>query len=278
METLKIIQQLYHSEPGLRRQAALVIGTVEETAALAALEQRAREETDDNVKRVVMWAGKRVLQAEKTGYSTIDAIFDYFKIDREIKSGIDPEEAELLRHQTDVADGVHSGGIFSDIKLGSTLTADALQTGHLGQRGMDKKSQLRLPTVKPADTNIQLKVKQLMNSDDPRRQKNAALALREMNNPDALPYLALVFYRNENSELQEVFERSTKALYWNIKYYSMEQSGLLNLEIVKRRREGGYFPRQPEFEPKPATESTRQVSVTDILSQAQAKKRKKFKR
>ena len=46
-----------------------------------------------------MWAGNRVQHAEQRGFSTIDAIFDYFQINRELSSGIDPEEAELLRHQ-----------------------------------------------------------------------------------------------------------------------------------------------------------------------------------
>ncbi len=278
MESLQLIQQLYNNEPGIRRQAALVIGTVKETGALMALQQRVREEPDDNVKRVIMWAGKRVQQAETHGFSTIDAIFDYFKIDREIQSGIDPEEAELLRHQTNVAGSIQSGGVFSDIKLGSTMTADSIKTGRLGQRRIDKKSQLRLPTVKPSDTNIQVKIKQLMNSEDARRQKNAALALREMNNPDALPYLALVYYRNENPQLQETIEKSTKALYWSVNYYHMEQNGRLNLEIAKRRRDIGHHQKPVQHEQKPMTEPTKQVSVTDILSQAQAKKRKKHKR
>lgn len=278
METLQLIQQLYHRESGIRRQTALVIGAVEEVTAFVALQQRAREETDDNIRRVVMWAGKRVQHADKRGYSTIDAIFDYFKIDREIQSGIDPEEAELLRHQSNVVTGTPSGGIFSDIKLGSTLTADDIKTGRLGQRMADKKSLLRLPPIQPTDTNIQQKIKQLLNSADPYRQKNAALALREINNPDALPYLALVYYRNENPELQTTIEKATKALYWNLNYYAMSQRGLLNMEIAKRRREGGYNQPRLTADPKPATEPTKQVSVTDILSQAQAKKRKNRRR
>jgi len=274
MESLQLIQQLYHPEAGMRRQAALVIGTVEETGALVALQQRAREETDENIRKVVRWAGKRVQQAEANGFSTIDAIFDYFKIDREIQSGIDPEEAELLRHHSDVAGGISQSSVFS---FGSMLTADEIKTGHLGQRNLDKKAMLRLPALQPSDTDIQMKIKQLTNSTDPRRQKNAALALREINNPDALPYLALVFYRNENPQNQDIVEKSTKALYWSVNYYAMDSKGLLNLEIAKRRREGGYDKVVTQSR-RPQPEPAKQVSVTDILSSAQAKKRKKRKR
>jgi len=274
METLQLIQQLYHAEAGIRRQAALIIGTVEETGALMALQQRAREETDDNIRKVVMWAEKRVQQAEKHGFSTIDAIFDYFKIDREIQSGIDPEEAEFLRHHSDVAGSITSNTVFT---FGSMLTADEIKTGRLGQRKTDKKSLLRLPPVQPTDTNIQLKIKQLMNGKDTRRQKNAALALKEINNPSALPYLALVYYRNDNPEIQDMIERATKILYWNINYYAMDTNGRLKLEIAKRRREGGYD-RVAKQSKRPATKPTKEVSVTDILASAQAKKREKRNR
>lgn len=277
MKTLELISRLYHKEAGIRRQATLVIGMVEETGALMALQQRAREETDDDIKRVIMWAGKRVQDAEKAGFLTVDAIFDFFKIDREIESGIDPEEAEFLRHQTNVAGSTSSGGMFKDIKLGSTMDADAIKTGRLGQRRIDKKSLLRIPPIQPTDTDITRKVKQLMDGSDVKRQKNAALSLREINNPQSLPYIALVFYRNENPEIRDLIEKSGKVLYWSINYHDMESNGRLNLEIAKRRREKGVThytlptPQQPE-PPKPE-----QPSVTDILNQAQKSRKRRKK-
>lgn len=272
METLDLIQKLYHAEPGIRRQAALVIGMVEETAALAALEQRSREEPDPNIKQVVIWAGKRVQYANQQNFSTIDAIFDHYQIDRELNSGIDPEEAELLRHQVHIQPETRHNSALNNIRLGSTLTADQIKTGRLGQRSADKIAMLRIPPIQPTDTNIKLKIKQLMDGAAPQRQKNAAIALREINNPAALPYLALVYYRNENPDLQTLIERSGKILYWSVNYAAMDRNGRLKLEIINRVRKGMYAAKS--LAPQPV----QQPSVTDILNQAQERRKRNRKR
>lgn len=275
METLELIQKLYNPESGIRRQAALIVGMVQETAALAALEQRLREESDSNIKQVVMWAGKRVQHAQKNNFSTIDAIFEQFGIDRELASGIDPEEIELLRHQSYSNSGESHAGVFGDIRLGSTMTADQIKTGRLGARSADKKAMLRLPSMQPTNTDVSLKIKQVMNGDNPKRQKNAAIALREINNPEALPYLALMFHRNENPDIQDIIERSGKLLYWNINYAAMERNGRLKLEIAKRLRDAGYIvPPPPPEQPKHKVLDNG-TGVTDILNQAQKRKRLK---
>lgn len=275
METLELIQKLYNPELGIRRQATLIVGMVQETAALAALEQRLREESDFNIKKVVMWAGKRVQHAQKNNFSTIDAIFEQFGIDRELASGIDPEEIELLRHQAYSNSGESHAGMFGDIRLGSTMTADQIKTGRLGARSADKKAMLRLPPMQPTNTDIGLKIKQLMNGDNPKRQKNAAIALREINNPAALPYLALVFHRNENPDIQDIIERSGKLLYWNINYAAMEHNGRLKLEIAKRLRDAGYIAPPPKPEQPKHQVLGKEHGVTDILNQAQKRKRLK---
>ncbi len=277
METLQLIQMLYHQDAGIRRQAALVVGMVEETSALMALEQRVREESDSNIKKIIMWAGNRVQHAEQRGFSTIDAIFDYFQINRELSSGIDPEEAELLRHQAMNQSNGTSGGILGDIRLGSMMTADSIKTGNLGKRDSDKRSLLRLLPTEPSDIDISVRIKRLMDGSDMKRQKNAAIELRDINNPQALPYLALVFYRKENLEINDYIEHTGKVLYWNINYAAIEKNGRLKLEIAKRRREGMYP--QSTVSPKPFDNTEAKIqpeTVTNILNQAQ--KRRKNRR
>lgn len=274
METLQLIQMLYHPDAGIRRQAALVVGMVEETSALVALEQRVREESDSNVKKVIMWAGNRVQHAEQRGFSTIDAIFDYFQINRELSSGIDPEEAELLRHQALILQNSASNGILGDIRLGSMMTVDSIKTGHLGKRDSDKKSLLRLLPTEPTDIDISVRIKRLMDGSDMKRQKNAAIELRDINNPQALPYLALVYYRKENLEINDYIEHTGKVLYWNINYAALDHNGRLNMEIAKRRREGMYPQSTASKKPSISSESTIQPeTVTDILNQAQKRRK-----
>ena len=275
METLQLVQMLYHQEIGIRQQAALIVGMVEETSALVALEQRVREETDANVKKTIMWAGNRVLQAEQRGYSTIDSIFDYFHINRELASGIDPEEAELLRHESMIQSSAHRGGILGDIRLGSMMTADSIQTGHLGKRSENKKALLRQLPSEPSDIDISVRVNRLMDSSDMKRQKNAAIELRDINNPQALPYLGLVFYRKENLSINDYIEHTGKVLYWNANYAAMDKNGRLKLEIAKRRREGRYS-KSSNSTPQSDKHQTQtpKVSVTDILNQGQQRRKK----
>jgi hypothetical protein len=219
METLQLIQMLYHQESGIRRQAALVVGMVEETAALGALEQRLREEPDSNIKTVIMWAGNRVQQATRRKFSTIEAIFDHFQINHKLAPGIDVEEADFL-------------------------------------------------PIQPTDTDISIKIKHLLNSSDMKRQKYTALELRDINNPQALPYLALAFYRNENLEMNALIEQAGKALYWSINYAAMANNGRLKLEIEKRRREGMYPTRISSPQASANPNKVQQESVPNILSHA----------
>lgn len=230
METLQLIQMLYHSEVGIRRQAALIVGLVEETSALVALEQRVREEPDSNIKKVVMWAGNRVQRAHQRGYSTIDAIFEHFQINRELASGIDPAEAERLRHMPK----------FQSHSQSDDSVDDNLLTEYSSKDLLHMKSLLRLMPREPSNIDISVRITRLMDGSDMQRQKNTAIELREINNPQALPYLALVFYRKENLDINDYIEHTGKILYWNVNYAVLDKNGWLDLEIAKRRREGNY--------------------------------------
>lgn len=231
METLKLIMSLYDNDPKIRNQSALIVGMVNETAALGALEQRYREETDTDVKQSLQWAGRRVEQANKARYTTIDAIFEHFQINRELTSGIDPDEADALRHSNSTTE---SG--FSHIKMGSMLGADQLQTGHLdGERRQNKQTFLRLRPIVTSEIDISVKIKRLMDMSDPKRQKNAALELKDINNPAALPHLSWIVCHHENKEVCALAEKAGKHIYWNVNYAIMEHNGRLKLEMDKRR-------------------------------------------
>lgn len=97
MQTVDLIKHLYHQNAKVRYKTMLVIGMVEETTAVGAVYQRSREEPEVYIKKAIAWAIQRIDVAKGNGFSTIDAIFDYFHINREIESGVSPEEVEVMR-------------------------------------------------------------------------------------------------------------------------------------------------------------------------------------
>jgi len=84
MKLHELVAGLDHPEPVVRRDVARVLGMVEETRALDALRQRYPTETDPDVQAALSWAGKRLFAAQQAGHTTVDAICQYFGIDREI--------------------------------------------------------------------------------------------------------------------------------------------------------------------------------------------------
>src|SRR5215216_5483046 len=98
-----LIQALKHPEAKYRLQAAQVIHMVEETAAVIELIDRYRQETDPVVKEALLAAGRHVRERKEAGYDTLDAIFEYFKINDELKTMDTKDEERLIKEIQDRA-------------------------------------------------------------------------------------------------------------------------------------------------------------------------------
>lgn len=300
-----MLKQLHHAEARARRDAACVLGLIEETEALGALGARFKTETDTEVKSALQWAGKRIQAAKQNGHLTLEALIVYFHIDREItgvreqptdnekmmveKMQRDLEMEMLARKVTDRRNSV-LGTAFSGMMMGvpgMMMAANAsgpasmdVTSSNLGDRPRPK--QQRAPATQPSSIDIRLQVRKLLEDRDPEKRYRAAIDLGTVShNPEALPYLAQAFMSDSAIKVREAAERSGKHLYWNAIYWQMEQDGSLMAEI-KRRREALHGkevekPTQatttPAPQPTPQPQST--ADINDILRKAEQARQKR---
>lgn len=296
MQALDLIKYLYHPDAKTRYQCVLVAGMVEETTALGALQQRANEEPEEHIKKAIWWAGQRAQAAHKKGFSTINAIFDHFHINRELASGISPEEAEVMRKMQQQFDSemrkmqqksndnrgkMALGSALGGAMVGGIGVGASQAMGYLGSTSMNMGDRpqadqpaLRIPPTQVSDTDISQHIKRLMKDPDPDKQRKTALALGDINNPSALPYLALTVYQHPDESVKTAAETAGKRIYWNFNYIAMTEDGRLDQEISIRREEfqGGFRP-ATQSKPKP-TQQTPQEDISAILDRAQKNKRK----
>lgn len=312
---------LENPQPAVRLDVVRVLGMVDETRALEALRARYQHESDPVVRQAIAWAGKRLYEAQQAGYTTVDEVFRHFGVQREIESMPDAAEAELKkkmdqdlertlterrgsasRKQAGLAAaaglGVSmvAGGMAGLSALSTGLTAGAgaasssLEIAHRAEGGTQ-----RAPATKPASTDFSIWLRRLRESTDPARRVQAALEIQQLNNPAALPHLAVAFLSDESPQVRQAAQHHGKILYWSAIYWEMEQDGSLAAEMQRRREALGKSAERPVIPPVSAAEqdapsgdapstgaggqaSDSEPDVGDILrraQQARAKRRKK---
>src|SRR5262249_54029358 len=100
MDTDALINALGSPEPEMRLDAARIVGMADETLALEALKQGFTAEKEPRVRKGMAWAGQRLAAAIGVGYSTQEAIFQYFGVYREIIAAAPtPEEAKAMEEE-----------------------------------------------------------------------------------------------------------------------------------------------------------------------------------
>ena len=294
LETL--LGGLSHAQPAVRLDVARVLGMLDETRALDALRQRYHVEPDPAVRAVIVWAGKRLHEAQQAGYDTLNALYRYFNVDRELARLADAAETEMLRQleqglDTDLRTQLEQAG---KRRMGFTLAAGiggTMLAGPLGglaaarmamgpgpdvaSSGFDPRPQLgtqRTPATRPTSDDISVWVKRLRESLAPAAREQAALELSQINNPAALPHLAAAFALDPADKVRDAAQRAGKILYWSALYWAMEQNGSLAAELERRAVASGTRPAPggaPPAAPGSADFPQSPADVSDILRKAQ---------
>lgn len=287
MNLQELLNALTSPDAHTRLQTVRMIGMLDETAALDALAARFHVETVSEVKAAIVWAGKRLQEAKKAGYTTLDAIFKQFHIEYEVQNVQDQKEADLLKKMQhdaemqmlrerqskagDMAKGMAIGGLLMGTQgimmgamAGLTPGAEVLSSG-LEERPQIGKQRI-LPT-RPGDSDIKMIVRRLQDDLNPDRRRKAAIDLGSIsNNPAALPYLAQAFVEDNDAAVREAAQRAGKLIYWNAIYWQMEQSGAMAQEI-QRRQEAMKKPASAPAEPSPSQPKTSHPAIRRIQTQ-----------
>jgi hypothetical protein len=254
---------LENPEATVRLDVVRVLGMLDETLALDKLRERYHAETDPAVKEAIAWAGKRLYQAQQAGYSTVDEVFRYFGVDREIENMPDATEAEMMKKLQDHLDrdlinmqqraakrkaGMAAAAALGGMMMGGTsmgmmALSGAMQPGaETASSSMDVRPQIgtrRAPAAAPSNAPIDVWAKRLRDAQMPDMREQAALELAQLNNPKALPFLAAAFVGDSAPKVRQAAQRHGKVLYWSTVYWEMEQDGSLAQEMARRAAEIG---------------------------------------
>lgn len=287
-----------------RLNAVIVLGTVDEIEAIATLIDTFKNEREPDIKQALAWAGKRLQAARQSGYSTLEAIFKQFRIDRALLADEDERERRLMEQMKFKAEMEHVQR--QDDNLKQTLTNTAVSTALFGISGMmsgmsgasssganfissnldndrPQHGAQRIMPTRPSDADIRIYVRRLREEKDPAKRVAAAQSLaRLVNNPDALPDLAAAFIDDAAQAVKDAAQQAAKEIYWNAVYWEMEQDGRMKAEIERRggKTEASASAETPaQAEPTPSLPpKPKPADIASILKKAEAQreKRKRF--
>jgi len=297
MNLQNLLDGLRAEDAEIRLQSAQILGTVDETAALETLAAQANTEADAKVKEAIYWAGKRVFEAKKSGYSTLEAIIQHFHIHYEFAwPAVNADDANLqrLKHEMEMRalkDEEHSARKIATSKIMSgtflslpglmmsrpTLPQAADNVSASFDKHLHAKKARTMPT-RPSDSEIKILVHRLFNDTHNDKRLGAAVDLAAVvNNPAALPYLAQSFIKDYTMQVREAAQHSAKLIYWNAIYWEMEQNGAMAAEIEKRR---STLPQPQNLSapaaPTPPPAAPAEPSIDDILRKAELARKKRL--
>jgi hypothetical protein len=276
-----LISDLQQGDPSARRRAAYILGTVDETDALDALAAQYKHESDPDAREAILWAGRRLRSLAESGYRTLDAIIQHFRIDA--STAQDDDERRLVdeittRSQMSTIDSSGRGAALNIVARMALLPPMITMLGGAARRdlqtqvdeiGLDRQREQvgrRISPVQPGETDITPYRKRLLHDPDPAQRMNAALDLAQLcNNPAALPYLAAAFVRDSDEQVREAAHRAAKHIYWNALYWQMSQDGSLDAAMTNRAGE------RPPARTAPSDEQ----DIGDILRKAEAEREKR---
>ncbi len=299
-----LLNGVQHVEALQRLNAVIVLGTVDEIEAIPTLVNAFKNEREPDVKQALAWAGKRLQAARQSGYSTLEAIFKQFRIDRALAADEDERERRLMDQMKFKAEMEHLQRQGDNLK--QNLTNTAVSTALFGITGLmsgmgnaspsganfissnldndrpQHGSQRIMPT-RPSDGDIRIYVRRLHEEKDSAKRFSAAQSLaRLVNNPDALPDLAAAFIDDAAQAVKEAAQQAAKEIYWNAVYWEMEQDGRMKAEIERRggKSEANASAETPaQSEPTPSLPpKPKPADIASILKKAEAQreKRKRF--
>lgn len=299
-----LLSGVQHVDALQRLNAVIVLGTVDEVDAIPALVEAFKAEREPDVKQSLAWAGKRLQAARQSGYSTLEAIFKQFRIDRALVADEDERERRLMDQMKYKADMEHLQRQNDNLK--QNLTNTAVSTALFGFTGLmsgmgsaspsganfissnlgddrPKHGSQRIMPTRPSEADIRIYVRRLQEDKDPAKRVGAAQSLaRLVNNPAALPDLAAAFIDDKSEAVKEAAQQAAKEIYWNVVYWEMEQDGRMKAEIERRGGKADTSaPTETPVQAEPTPSLPPKPKPADIASilkkaEAQREKRKRF--
>lgn len=245
MDILQSLREQLQSERGIDRvDAAVVIGLVQETQLYDAMRQAFSAEKNAKVKKNLKWAGQRLNQAKKANYSTIETIWDVFRVQREVDKHFQTKEDKLLKSITDTmsmqsvddSSGLPSasmaaGALLGGLAFGPGATVGGMMGGTGNLMSSDLKGthetieKRRTPPMHPSDMNINIHLKRLQNTTNPDKQRQLMIDLAGFNNPAALPVMAKIHLISPSGTVRQTAEEAAKSLYLMVRYWELDQAG-----------------------------------------------------
>lgn len=276
----------------LRTQAVGVLGMVEDTRALAPIQAAYPRETDDNVRQVMDWTGKRLAAAHQRGYDIYQDILERFgvraEIDAFVQADMSDQEAELLRR---VASQTGQDGI--SMKAGSTLgrafigyqmggfagaammAMSDIVNSRIHSDGIDPTrglSRRAVPQV-PTERDFRPALTILTTERDPKAREKSIVEIGQINNMSVLPHLVRSFVRDPDPTVRETVERIAKGIYLGAIYAKLSAEGVIEREVqdqIAAFRKG-----MKEMAQQEASKGNQEASPDEIkamLAKAQAKR------
>ncbi|MBN1680456.1 MAG: HEAT repeat domain-containing protein [Anaerolineae bacterium] len=262
MKLAVLLGGLKNPQPAVRLDVVRVLGMLDEVRALETLRQMYENESDSAVRGAIAWAGKRLYQAQQAGYSTVDEVFRYFGIDREIENTPDIAEAEMLKRMENAFDsdmtrmqeragrkrlGMAAAaglgvGVVAGASMGLGAALGAMGGPSSASSSMDKRPQIgtsRTPATAPSKADFSVWLRRLREDASPGRREQAIIELKQINNPAALPHLAVLFVSDPSPKVRQAAQHFGKILYWSAVYWEMEQDGSLQQEMQRRAQAMG---------------------------------------
>ncbi len=246
------IQALYvglkDPQPASRIRALYVLAMVEEIDALPILRDMLKWETHPAVAEEIKRTGRMLTEAQKRGHSTDAGIRAQFRLYLEkSEAEIEDEkqlarvraqaEAQTIRDRKDSAAGkagmALAAGTLASMVGGSSFGASAVASSMGASVGATESAlgEVRpqigmqsIPPQRPSDHDITVWLKRLKDGD-PQKRAMAVIELKGLNNPQALPPLAMCYSSDPEPRLREEAQKAGKSIYYNWLYWERTQAG-----------------------------------------------------
>jgi len=294
----KLIENLNNPKPQARLASVFILGMVNEVRAIDAMRKRYARESNHQVKQAIQTVGGMLAKLKREGYDTSDAICEHFGVYKEVLAakGVD-EEAKVRQIQKDTthnkkdddfndqmwsaAAGMLQVGVVAS-GLGGTMsmnTANVDMTSNLSNTSdILKQQQKRLRPIRPSNEDISLWVGRLQTESDPETRIQLIIHIANMHNPAALPYLANLFWTDEDEGVKSNAKKYGTLLYRNALYWEMTQNGTIEKMMQDKAAELGITLLEENTITLEPDKPAHQESIADILAKAEAKRQKKNKR
>lgn len=250
MTIIDFLDFISNPEPILRTQAVGVLGMVEDTRALGPLQAAYPRETDDGVRQVMDWTGKRLAAAQQRGYDIYQDILDRFGVRAEISSFVQADtsdqEAELLRRvasQTgqdsmSMKAGGTLGRAFIGYQMGgfagaAMMAMSDIVNSRIHSEGIDPTRGLARRAVPqlPTEGDFRAALSVLSTDRDPKAREKAILEIGQIYNVAVLPHLVRSFLRDPDLTVRETVERIAKGMYAGALYAKLSADGVIEREV-----------------------------------------------